>query len=450
MSPPPDRMKVDTDDLESKASLATLPNEVLQQICDELSPNVGTFRLLNKRFAAIGRPYLAGRHYQLYLNPVSVAKLQVFAGDDEWQRRISEVTYRVDYRVDPRIPALTEPQYKSLEDAMDDNFTDDANKLARYNSYVDWRARQHDGLVQNSFDLQVLVSAIRSLPNLEKVNVEVFPCLDRLFFIPAIEQTFQQPIGFVELLSTIVGAKDCTSQNLKELCARKICQGAFGPATAPTWALYLDGPLNNLSFITKLVLLLDDEYCRSTRVDWSLENLPEILKLFPNLEDFEFGLDVCSCGTCLGDVMSPPDLERMDRFVDISTAGLANEDVHMRKLDRVRFCHTRWVGDELIQFIWKHSPTLRSLELDGFELIGADDMDLVTLIGNLNGFIGMSHLAPIDRPFRVYDVGSDPRQNMQYLLRRRDCKDYRILDNTIGLREQRGGVLGEDVVLDYW
>jgi len=186
-------MKVDADDPKETASLETMPPEVLGQIWDELSPNVSAFRLLNKRFAAIGRPYLADRHYRLYLNPTSVARLDGFADDDEWKQRLWELTYRVGDRANPTLPALTGPQYRALEDDMDDNFTDDVHKLARYICYVDWRAEQHDELTQNSTDLEVFVR-VRSLPNLEKANVGGFSCLNRPLFIPRIEQTLQFPV----------------------------------------------------------------------------------------------------------------------------------------------------------------------------------------------------------------------------------------------------------------
>jgi len=443
-------MKVDADDPKETASLETMPPEVLGQICDELGPNVSAFRLLNKRFAAIGRPYLADRHHRLYLNPTSVARLDGFADDDEWKQRLWELTYKVGDRADPTLPALTGPQYRALEDDMDDNFTDDVHKLARYICYVDWRAEQHDELTQNSTDLEGFVRAMRSLPNLEKVNVEGFSCLDRPLFIPGIEQTLQFPIGLAELVSIVVGAKICLSTNLKELCARNIGQQAFGATYAPTWTTYLDGPPENLLFVTKLSLFLDDEYCRATRVNWSLENLTEVLKLLPNLEYLEFGLEPCSCVGCLGDIMTPPELDRQDRFVHLATSDLSNEAFRIQNLRTIRFVHTRWTGQDLVQFVKNHQESLRSLELEEFELADYEAMSWDEVRAELEGFANLEVLTTTDRPLRVYSGDSDPRETTQYILRRRNGADYRVMNNVVATRIQRGGVLGEEVVLDHW
>lgn len=50
----------------------------------------------------------------------------------------------------------------------------------------------------------------------------------------------------------------------------------------------------------------------------------------------------------------------------------------------------------------------------------------------------------------MYQEVSDPRRNAQYILKRNSGMDFRVVNNMVSIWNQQGGVLGEDLILDYW
>ena len=122
---------------------------------------------------------------------------------------------------------------------MRDNFSDASSKTSRRNEYFAWRERQLEDSIQSSTrDCEVLIAAAKLLPKLQEIGIEGFPCTERPIFIPGIEDTFQAPLGFSELMFVLGAVKSNRSTTLDSLCLRNIDQGTFGPAAGSAWDVF--------------------------------------------------------------------------------------------------------------------------------------------------------------------------------------------------------------------
>lgn len=141
--------------------------------------------------------------------------------------------------------------------------------------------------------------------------------------------------------------------------------------------------------------------------------------------------------------------------MDLETSGLSDDDFQIEKLRTSRFLYTRWTAQDIHRFAQNHQ-VLKNLELEKFQLSDSHIIDWVGLIAELAGFanldvaFGTASFYSGNRPLPVYNEASNLRLQCNYILRRRSGFDYRTINNVVSVRNQRGGVSGEDVVLDYW
>ncbi|KAM7217280.1 hypothetical protein V8F06_007337 [Rhypophila decipiens] len=277
--------------------------------------------------------------------------------------------------------------------------------------------------------------------------------------------------GYGELMGLLKGLSQHLSEKCSILRAVGMDQRSFRRFPgAPGWR-----PFEEIPTITRLELLIKDEYCQATHVDWLMPTLPEFLRLFPNLEELTLGLDCCREKDCLGQFYAPPTHDHRARFLDLTHSGLVSLDIvqpgmeiidadptdnrfRMRKLRRLTLRNVVWEFQSILQFIHFHKDTLEEVTVIDCQFNQnrwGTVTDLNTLVDGLTAYshihFSISNILGKENSVFTYDFDTDDRVNLRWALRRKNGKDYRVtrFSRALGIRKQVGGLVGEDLVLGY-
>ncbi|KAM7193340.1 hypothetical protein V8F33_007883 [Rhypophila sp. PSN 637] len=449
-------------------SLKGLPTETITQICKDLEPvDVASLRL-DTRLADIGRPFLVPKHYKLNFSAYSIERLSLFAMNAQWKRRIEETTYNVGDRLaTPSVPQWERAEFYTILEAEDD-FSDRKAKRATFRAYNKWMTdqRSDEKMLMTSLllDYHVIKRVIgeQGLPNLHSFNVTTLPCVAR-GNLPHVVKYMVKPHGY-ELRDLLDGL----SEHLREKCSilravgmdQRLFQHFHG---APGWR-----PFEQIPTITRLELLIKDEYCQATHVMWPTPTLPEFLGL---LRSILHSPDARPSGSLSrSQRLSPvsPDLDQAHS--QIIDANPTENWFRMRNLRRLTLRNVAWNRQQMIQLIHFHKDTLEQVTLIDCQfqkMRWAIITDLSTLVEELTAYshihFRISNILGRENSVFIYeDFDNDERDRayLHWVLSRKNGKDYRVTyynssdalaarNHVLAIRKQLGGVIGEDLVLGY-